>query len=200
MDHPDKENLNGYELFSTDKSSRGSVGEVYINKKKKLVRKYYRVGGTTITGKPPTEPNSERLYEYQDFKKFYETQLYWSEILQGNDSVSIVDHGRIENGFYFVQEYVGPSLITIKDNLKQEIPNVVEQVVAYYEKLKKYDIYTMNSSMSNFVFDSNGVIKAFDYKWTEKRNTENKKYEEKCVNDWIVKIDPTLPKLIQPLL
>ena len=177
--HPDIKNLKGYEqYFDANSRGRGSLAEVFINKEKGLVRKYYRVNGTTITHKIPKYNTVEQQEE------LFNREIKWSKALEGDNVIKLYDHGRIGKDFYLVQEYCGPIILRLyeKNILLKVIPTLKEQIIKLYEKFKEHNIYKGNNSMLNFVYDPKGKIKALDFKYTRLRTDKEKKDEIECVS------------------
>ena len=198
--HPEIENLDGYNQYFDDYSSIGSLAEVFINKYEGLVRKYYRIDGITITKKRPI------TNDLKEFEKFFNTEVEWSKKLKGDNVIKLHESGKIENGFYLVQEYGGLSLLRLYEEydsqplLHKRIPDIKEQIIELYKKFKKHNIYKINSAMCNLLYNDKGTIKAFDFKYVEPRNKQTKQWELHAINEWMSKIDPTLPAELKKLL
>lgn len=184
-----------YQLFQTDTGSRGSLAEVWINKEHKLVKKYYRLNNTTITGGIPYYTTEEEI------TRLFENEVYWSTKLKSKFILDIYEHGKLTNefGYYIVQEWIGPDLLherghTTKDefpNLKIHFPNITDQLEEMFAFFQKHNVYKLNNALCNLT-GANGIIKAFDFKYATERTEESKIWELHSIDTWLSKIDPTL--------
>lgn len=183
-----------YEHFTRDFGGRGSAAEVWIDKDRKLVKKYYKVGGIGH--------RSETIVEnhYETLKQLYDAEIHWSKQFK-HWAVELYEHGEIDNGFYLVQEYCGPDLLVYynQKTLHKEFPNIVDELHQFFLELQDKKVYKHNHALSNMT-GKDGKIKMFDFKYMVPRTPDGRKYEHKCINDWLVKIDPDIPALLKPTI
>lgn len=170
-------------------NSEGSLAEVWIDKNSKLCKKYYKPNGITISGKPNEYDSIETV------TKLFNNEVYWSTKLKSDLVLETYEYGKLNNneGFYILQEYVGPDLLTYykNENLHQLFPDIVVQVENMFEWFQINGIYKTNNALSNMT-GINGKIKAFDFKYAEHRTDKNKDKEINSIEQWISKIDPTI--------
>ena len=179
-----------FELYQTQFGSRGSMSEVWIDKEKKLVKKFYKPDGKTIKGGLPYHTSME------DITKLFNTEVYWTTKLKSKFILNTHEYGSIKNGegYYILQEYLGPDLLHFYDpvnRLSTHIPDAALQIEEMFAFFQEHNIYKMNNAMCNLIND-NGKIKAFDFKYTEKRSTELQPFELRSIDCWLSKIDPCL--------
>ena len=177
-----------FELHQTT-NSEGSLAEVWIDKKSKLCKKYYKPNGITVSGKS-NEYDSMRIVT-----KLFNNEIYWTTKLKSDLILETYEYGKLDNneGFYILQEYVGPDLLTYYKNetLHQLFPNIIEQVEEIFKLFQINGIYKTNNALSNMT-GVNGKVKAFDFKYAEHRTSRNKNKEINSIQQWISKIDPTM--------
>lgn len=175
--------------FYRDWGSRGSLAEVWIDESAGLCKKLYKPDGITFRGTPSQHS------DYAEVESLYKNEVHWSLTLPSDVAVKLIDHGTLENnkGFFIVQEYVGPDLLTYFSNntLFEHFPDIVDQLESMFSTFKQFDVYKINNALSNLT-GSNGKIKAFDFKYARVRCAEGKKYEEHSIDEWLSKIHPTL--------
>lgn len=187
-----------FELYQTQTGSRGSLAEVWIDKEKKIVKKFYKADGTTITGKRPFHTTMEEITEH------YNREIYWSTKAKSKFTVNTLDHGMLpeENGYFIIQEYLGPDLLHYYDSvdrLDKYIPDASKQLEEMFEFFQGHNFYKINNAMCNLIND-NGKIKAFDFKYAVERKEEYRRFEEHSLDAWISKIDPKLPAILRKYL
>jgi hypothetical protein len=177
-----------YEQYFTMTGSIGSAAEVWIDKEKNLVKKFYKPDSITIRNKEPI------FTEYNKVKELFENEIYWSTKLKSDLILETYEYGELPNntGFYLVQEYLGPDLLGYK-NIQETFPNVRDQIIEMFHLFKEHNVYKKNNARCNLT-GNNNKIKAFDFKWAVPRSIEHKKFEVNSINTWISKIDNTLPK------
>lgn len=183
-----------YELYQTKRGSRGSAAEVWIDKEKRLVKKYYKPNGITITGGVPLHNTIEKL------KQLYEAEVFWTSCYP-DFTLEIYEHGSLttEQGFYTLQEYGGDDLIhQIGETIKRrDIPNFSEQILEMFKQFKEKNMYKLNNALCNMVYDSKSKkVKAIDFKYSKVREERLRELEIYSVTEWISKIDSNLPRLI----
>ena len=179
-----------YELYQSDKGSRGSLAEVWIDKAAGLVKKLYKPDGKTITGNAPRHSN---LLEIQ---QLYENEVYWANKLRSRYVVNMLEHGQLESdiGWYIIQEWHGFDLLSNfrKDTrLYHVIPDADVQIEAMFEFWQANNVYKINNAMANMTLHD-GKIKAFDFKYAEARSDDRRHLEEASIEKWVSKIEPTL--------
>lgn len=189
-----------YQLFQTDIGSRGSLAEVWIDREKKLVKKYYRPNNTTITGK---------IYhsDIEEITKLFNNEIYWSTKLKSKLVLETYEYGELndEQGYYLLQEWIGPDLLhherghTVKDefpNLKIQFPKIIDQLEEMFVLFQEHNVHKINNAMCNLV-GANGNIKAFDFKYATERTEESKIWELHSIDTWLSKIDPKLKTILR---
>ena len=177
-----------FELHHSAVSSIGNLSEVWIDKKSKLCKKYYKPGGTTANGKSNVYDSIEAV------TKMFNNEIYWSTKLKSEWVIETYEYGPLvsEPGFYLLQEYLGPDLLTyhLSGTLHSLFPDILEQVESMFAWFQSNDVYKKNNALSNMT-GINGRIKAFDFKYAESRSIQIKQYEINSIDQWLSKIDPT---------
>ena len=183
-----------YEQYFTSKGSIGSAAEVWIDKENKLCKKFFKPDSVTITNKPPI------FTDYNKVKELFENEIYWTTKLKSEFILETYEYGELDNnkGFYLIQEYVGPDLLYY-NNLQSVFPDIKKQIIEMFKFFKTHDVYKKNNAMCNLT-GANGRIKAFDFKWAVKRSLEEKPFEVNGIQNWISKIDKSLPEELKCLL
>ena len=74
----------------------------------------------------------------------------------------------------------------------------VEEVVELYYFFKSHNINKVNGSLSNMSYNGSQLI-AFDFKYVKER-PENNEREIFNYNRWLVKIYPSLPKILTRII
>jgi|TARA_B110000305_G_C19371732_1_gene604816 hypothetical protein len=177
-----------YEQYFTSTGSIGSAAEVWIDKEKKLCKKFFKPDSITITNKLPI------FTEYAKVKELFDNEIYWSTKLKSKFVLETYEYGELEDnkGFYLIQEYAGPDLLSYK-NIQETFPDVKEQLIEMFHLFKEHNVYKKNNARCNLT-GNNNQIKAFDFKWAVPRSPEHKKFEVNSINTWLSKIDHTLPE------
>ena len=100
-----------YEQYFTSTGSIGSAAEVWIDKEKKLCKKFFKPDSITITNKLPI------FTEYAKVKELFDNEIYWSTKLKSKFVLETYEYGELEDnkGFYLIQEYAGPDLLSYKN-------------------------------------------------------------------------------------
>lgn len=182
-----------FELYQTKGGSRGSAAEVWIDKDLRLVKKFYKPTGITITGGPPYHQTMDEI------TALFNNEIYWSDRLKGDHTLEVYEYGRLKDGlgFYLLQEYVGPDLLYYYDDnkLRPDVKNPVEQIVDMFTFFKEKDVYKLNNAMCNLTND-NGRIRAFDFKYAVHRSPDKRQDEIYSINSWLSKIDSNLPHIL----
>jgi hypothetical protein len=186
-----------YERMFRDWGSRGSLAEVWIDKDAGLCKKYFKLNGVTFRGTAPVIQDPEKLI------KLYQAEIKWSTTLPKDTTIQVLEYGELtdEFGFYLIQEYLGPDLLTYYTDktLHSKFPDITTQVENIFKTYQEHGVYKFNNALSNLTgFD--GKIKAFDFKWMKTRDPLDRHKEIRSVTDWISKIDSglcfSLPKYI----
>lgn len=183
-----------FELYQTDKGSRGSLAEVWIDTDAKLVKKYYKPDGITIRGRRPLHQQMEHI------SALFNNEIYWSTKLSGKHVLRIYEHGELKTGpgFYILQEYVGPDLLHFynsKSGLDTSIENPIDQIIEMFSFFRDHGVYKINNAMCNLTND-NGKIRAFDFKYAVHRTPDLRNTEIYGIKTWLSKIDGKLPDLL----
>jgi hypothetical protein len=176
-----------FELYQAT-TSQGSLSEVWIDHKEMLCKKYFKVGGITISGK-------ETKYGYEEITKMYENEIYWSTLIKSDRVLKIYEYGKLqsEEGYYIIQEYVGTDLLHPYCNktLHNTYPDIIEQIEDMFKLFKRYNLHKLNNSLTNMC-GKNGTIKAFDFKYATVRSEESRVKEIYSIDTWVSKIDSTI--------
>lgn len=189
-----------FDLFLKDDGGDGTLAEVWIDKEANLCKKFYKTNSITVKNRHPLwvpENNSFEIIKYH-----YLNEVNWSTKLKSKFILELYDHGELpnNNGFYILQEYIGPDLL-IQDNnygiynLYPDLDDQLEEMFAFFQQ---HDIYKFNHAFSNLT-GANGKIKSFDFKHALNRRPEFRKNEIMSLEKWInPKVNLTLmPKLIR---
>jgi len=167
----------------------GTLAEVYIDNDKTLIRKEYKVGGITVSGKP-TEFTEEQI------NNAFNNEAHWLKTLEGKwvpELISAEDN-------IIVQKYYGSDLLDqyMDGSLHRNIPNITEQIIEMYTFFKENNVFKRNGSLSNLTVHNNQLI-AFDFKWAKER-PEGIDLEMRSYNEWLCKIDKSLPTILQEMI
>ncbi len=168
----------------------GTIAEVYVNDERSQVKKIYRKGGTTVSGK-------QCLYSAEAVDQCFETELRWSEKLQSKWLPELLHVD--EKNKILIHEYYGLDLLPYYQNntLHTTIPNLVDQVIELFEFFAKHKVYKINNALSNLTV-KDGQLIAFDFKWAQDR--PNWKYIELYgYKEWMSKIDSSLPDTLEKM-
>jgi len=185
-----------FELL-TISTSDGSLAEVWVDKDAGICKKYYKPNSITVSG-------DMTLYKSMDLiSKFFYNEIYWTTKLKSEYILETYEYGELKDcpGFYILQEYKGPDLLTyhINNTLLIEFPDIVEQLEEMFKFFQKHDVYKKNNALSNLT-GSYGKIKAFDFKYAEKRTDKNKHQEINSINKWISKVDVDIKDRLLPYI
>lgn len=183
-----------FELYRNNNGPEGSLAEVWIDKDARLIKKLYRPNGITITG------NTTVYQDLDVIRKMYENEVTWSRKLKSELVLEIYEYGELDNGFYIIQEYVGPDLLHYYDgNRLNGIDNAVEQIINMFRFFKDNNVYKLNNAMSNLTNDK-GKIRAFDFKYAVERTPDYRYLEAQSIDKWISKIDPSLKDTLREFI
>ena len=128
----------------------------------------------------------------------FENEIKYGTELIGQHFIKLLDYGSLKDefGYWILQEYVGPDLLWhySKDTKLQHIlPDAADQIYEIYTIFREHNIYKLNMAMANLTHN-NGVVKAFDFKYTVPRSPEMRPFEVHAINSWMRKIDIGLPE------
>ena len=172
----------------------GTVAEVYVDQSNSVVKKIFKEGGTTVSGK-------KTKYSADVVSACFKNEVGWCHKLRGHWLPELLEVH--ESKQTFIQEYCGPDLLTYWQNktLHKRIPDIVEQVTNMHEFFKKHNCYKINSSLSNMAIKNNKIV-AYDFKWAQKAPLSAfwRKKEIECYREYISKIDKTLPTILENMI
>lgn len=178
-----------YELYKTPHYGLGTIVEVHIDKDHNRIKRCYSETSITcngaITSKSPAEIQDAFMYE-----------IYWLEKLESKWIPKTIDIDYKTRTI--VQEYTHPDLLHIKPKLKEIVPNIVDQIIDMYEFFKSKNVYKRNGSLSNLTLRDEQLV-AFDFKWARQR-PEGLEMELRSYDEWLSKIDSSLPKKLREIL
>jgi hypothetical protein len=167
----------------------GTLAEVYINSDKTLIKKEYKVGGITVSGKPTT-------FTEEQINKAFNNEAHWLKTLKGKwvpELVSVEDN-------IIIQKYYGCDLLDLYmlGDLHKTIPDIKEQIIEMYAFFKENNVFKRNGSLSNLTLH-NDQLMAFDFKWARER-PEGIDLEKRSYNEWLCKIDQSLPTILKEMI
>jgi RIO-like serine/threonine protein kinase len=167
----------------------GTIAEVYLNEDKTLIKKIYKVGGITVSGKV-TEFTEEQI------NRAFNNEVHWLKTLKGKWVPELV---QVEDNT-IVQRYYGADLLEnyMRKTLWDDVPNITEQVIEMYAFFKENNVFKRNGSLSNLIVHNDQLI-AFDFKWARER-PEGIDLEMRSYNEWLSKIDKSLPTILQEMI
>jgi hypothetical protein len=177
-----------FEIYHNTIGSRGTVAEVWIDKDKKLVKKFYKLNGLTVQKTFPFHNTIEKIHE------FYENEMYWANKLKSKFVLETYEHGKLESedGYYILQEWGGPDLLQYTtDELPIYFPKISQQVEEMFEFFQYNNVYKLNNAKCNLT-GTNGKLRCFDLKYAVNRSAEARPKEIYSIDNWIVNIDKNL--------
>ena len=177
----------------------GTIAEVYLNEDKTLIKKVFKVGGITVSGEA-TEFTEEQI------NRAFENEVHWLKTLKGKWVPELVQVGRFfdkdgnSEGNMLIQRYYGTDLLEnyMSKTLWDDVPNITEQVIEMYEFFKENNVFKRNGSLSNLTMHNDQLI-AFDFKWARVR-PEGIDLEIRSYNEWLCKIDRSLPTILKEMI
>jgi len=178
-----------FELYKSPHYGLGTTVEVHIDKENRLIRRHYKEGAITCSG-----AQTQKLKREIQDSFMYET--YWLEKLESKWIPKTIDIDYRTRTI--VQEYTHPDLLYIKSELKEVVPDIVEQIIEMYKFFKSHNMYKRNGSLSNLTLN-NGQLVAFDFKWARQR-PKGLEMEVKSYDQWLSKIDSSLTHTLKDML
>jgi len=170
------------DLSKTPGNELGRVCNVSISSDKKFIKRQYSNTLPCVNGL--VNPYN---YSIQDIRKFFENDIYWTNLLDEDFVVKPVhvNHDTME----IIYNYYGQDLYH-DEELFNSIKDFKEQIISMYTYFKKENIFKGNGSRSNMLF-INGKVKAFDFKWTSLR-PKGIKLELMSYENWLKAADSSL--------
>jgi hypothetical protein len=182
---------------TTEFSSRGSLGEIWLDKEAKLVKKIFKPNAVSIKNRPTFHRKMEEI------TKLYENEIYWTNKLKSKFLIETYEHGSLteEEGFYLIQEYAGPDLLHYELKTVNTFPDIVNQLDEMFSFFKENEVYKMNNAKCNLAMNNNGQLKCFDFKYAVPREPKKTMLEMLSVKRWLSNIDESvIPKLSKHIL
>lgn len=166
----------------------GKIASVYLNEDKTLIKRCFKPGGITSSGKP-----SEFSEEYIEDK--WQNEV--AGLIRLNEMPWVPKLIEIHvDKKYVIQEYYGPDLLT---QGYEDIPDIEYQVIEIYKYFKEIDAYKLNGSLSNMT-KRDGKVIMFDFKYMRKRSDDLVPYALREIDLWLSKISPTISSKLKELL
>lgn len=178
-----------YNLYKSPHYGLGTTVEVHIDEENNLVKRLYKENGITCNGTPTEKTLS-------DIQNAFLYEVYWLEKLDSEWIPNTIDINYEER--IIIQEYTHPDLLHIKPQLKEKVPDIVEQILEMYKFFKSKNVYKRNGSLSNLTLRKDQLV-AFDFKWARTRPS-GLEMELKSYDQWLCKIDESLPIKLRELL
>ena len=173
-----------FEVFTNNVMSY-SVVHVEIDYTAKLIRRTYSLTLPCVSG----EINKYKITQ-AELNEAYDRDLHYSLKFRDSGFVSkIVDYDIERKSL--IQEYTEPSLLLT--GRRPSVPEVLELFKFY----KAHGINKINNALSNLTYANKQLI-SFDFKYTRQRPEANDR-EFASYDNWMVKIDPSLPALLKEM-
>jgi RIO-like serine/threonine protein kinase len=170
--------------YITHHTGIGTVVEVYINESAGTIKRIFKPDAITVSGEK-TKYNAEQIQD------FFNNEMYWLNKLHGSKFIpETIDHG--DN--WILQEYTGPSLLDTMPNP----PDITDQLLEMYTEFNRIGMYKRNGSLSNLTMNGDQLV-AFDFKWAMHK-PDGEEMELRSYDEWLIKVNPELPKLLRELL
>ena len=171
--------------FQTTHAGVGTLVDVYIDDTQQHIKRIFDASSVTCAGQ-------KSRFDVKQIQEFFEWECYWLRKFEGSVWVpELVDIG--EN--YIIQKYYRPCLL---DDLHTNMPDVTDQVVDMYKFFKQANVFKRNGSLSNLTLNGDQLV-AFDFKWARPR-PDGLEMELRSYDEWLVKIDQSLPQTLRELL
>ena len=178
-------------------SSRGSLGEIWIDREAKLVKKIFKPKAVSIKNRPTFHRKLE------DITSLFNNEIFWTTKLKSKFLVETYEHGPLtdEEGFYLIQEYTGPDLLHYECNILDLFPNLIDQLDEMFNFFKENEVYKINNAKCNLTISNTGQLKCFDFKYAVPRSIKKTSMEMLSVTRWLSNIDETVvPRLSKHIL
>ena len=179
-----------FEKYVPELGSRGSLGEIWIDKEANLVKKIFKPNAISIKNRPTFHRKIEEI------SKLYNNEIYWTTKLKSKFLVETYEYGELKNeeGFYLLQEYVGPDLLN--NQLTHEHKLIADQLDDMFKFFKENEVYKINNAKCNLTMNNDGQLKCFDFKYAVPRDPKKTMLELLSVKRWLSNIDESvLPRL-----
>ena len=168
----------------------GTLVNVLVNEQEGLISRTFQAGYQTVSGK-------KHEYTQEQVNEFYQNELYWLDRLKGKWLPELIANN--DQSQTIMQRYYGPCLFDyLHTDLHTRIPDLKEQIVEMYAFFKDKNVFKRNGSLSNMTYH-NGQVIAFDFKWAKER-PEGIEMEKHSYHNWLNKIDPKLPELLELMI
>ena len=168
----------------------GTIVNVLVDEDQGLISRTFQAGSLTVSGK-------EHEYTQEQVNEFYQNELYWLDKLKGKWLPELIANNNETQTI--IQRYYGPCLLDyLHTDLHTRIPDLKEQMVEMYAFFKDNNVFKRNGSLSNLTYNNNQLI-AFDFKWAKER-PEGLEMEKHSYHNWLNKIDPKLPELLELMI
>lgn len=178
-----------FELYKSPHYGLGTCVEVHIDKKNRIISRQYKNDSITCNGSVTKKSPDE-------IENFFQNEVYWLEKLKSRWIPLTLDINYSTRTI--IQEYTHTDLLYNKPNLKEVVPDIVDQVIDMYKFFKEMNMYKRNGSLSNLTLRDKQLV-AFDFKWATTRPT-GLEMELKSYDQWLSKIDSSLPEKLKALL
>lgn len=178
-----------FELYKSPHYGLGTIIEVHIDQKNKLIKRLYKESAITVSGLPTNKTEAE-------IHNAFDQEVFWLSNLESKWIPKTIDIDYKNK--IIIQEYTYTDLLYIKPKLKEVVPDIVDQIVEMYKFFKQKNVYKRNGSLSNLTLRNNQLV-AFDFKWARQR-PKGQEMEIKSYDEWLVKIDDSLPAKLRELL
>ena len=186
-----------FEKYTPSIGSRGSLGEIWIDREAKLVKKLFKPTAISIKNRPVFHRRIE------DITEMFNNEIYWTNKLKSKYLVETYEHGELkdEEGYYLLQEYAGPDLLFYDFHLIKIFPNIVEQLDDMFSFFKQHEVYKLNNAKCNLTMTADGQLKCFDFKYAVPREPKKTMLEMLSVKRWLSNIDESVvPRLSNHIL
>ena len=174
-----------FKVFN-DYSFRYTLVHVELDEQNGLIRRTFNNKLPCVSGQiNPMDQSEEKI------RKAFLNEIEWITKFQGSKFAPELISYDLDTQV-IVQRYYEPSLLITRKR------PTIDQVVEMYEFFKQHNVNKINGSISNMCFNNTQLI-AFDYKYCVLRPAE-KERELYSYNNYLVKIDSKLPKILTDIL